>query len=121
VTGTSLGRATPDRRALLATAVRLSAASVAAGLVIGSLSVTVGLLDRSLGVLGTGLGVLADVVGSVVLIWRFRTEQSQPAHAERVEAWATVLVSGALGLIGLVLAIESILALDSGSLPRTPS
>jgi len=117
LTGARLGRATAERRALLATALHLSAASVAAGLVIGVLSVTVGLLDGSLGVLGTGLGVLADVAGSAVLIWRFRTEQSQPVHAERVEACATVLVAGALGLVGLVLAIESIRALDSGSLP----
>jgi divalent metal cation (Fe/Co/Zn/Cd) transporter len=117
VTEAGPGRVAPDRGALLTTALRLSAASVAAGLVIGAISVTVGLLDGSLGVLGTGLGVLADVAGSIVLIWRFRAEQSRPVHAERVEALATALVSGALGLIALVLAIESIRALESGSLP----
>ncbi len=114
---TDFDRVSTDRRGLLTTALHLSTASVVAGLVIGAISVTVGLLDGSLGVLGTGLGVLADVAGSVVLIWRFRAEQSQPVHAARVEALATSLVSGALGLIAVVLAIESIRALDSGSLP----
>jgi divalent metal cation (Fe/Co/Zn/Cd) transporter len=97
--------------------VRLSVASFLAGLVIGGLSVTVGLLDHSLGVLGTGLGVLADVAGSVVLIWRFRVEQRQPHQAGRVEARAAVLVSGALGLIAVVLTIESVRALVAGTHP----
>jgi divalent metal cation (Fe/Co/Zn/Cd) transporter len=105
------------RPELLATALRLSVASVAAGLILGALSVTVGLLDHSLGVLGTGLGVLADVAGSAVLIWRFRVERSQPHHAGRVEARAASLVAGALGLIGLVLAGESISALIAGTHP----
>jgi divalent metal cation (Fe/Co/Zn/Cd) transporter len=106
-----------DRLALLATALHLSVASVAVGVVLGTLSVTVGLLDHSLGVLGTGLGVLADVAGSVVLIWRFRVERSRPHHGDRVEARATALVSGALGLIGVVLAIESVRALADGTHP----
>jgi divalent metal cation (Fe/Co/Zn/Cd) transporter len=108
-----------DRAGLVATALRLSVVSVAAGVALGGLSVTVGVLDHSLGVLGTGLGVLADVAGSVVLIWRFRTEQTQPHHADRVEARAAVLVAGALGLIGAVLAVESIRALIDASHPGT--
>jgi divalent metal cation (Fe/Co/Zn/Cd) transporter len=113
--------APPDRRRLLLTALRLSVASVIAGLLIGILSVTVGLIDHSLGVLGTGLGVLADVGGSVVLIWRFRVERSEPHHADRVEARAAVLVSAALGLIAAVLAVESIRALISASHPGSSS
>lgn len=108
---------TAARSQLLATALRLSVASVIAGLILGALSVTVGLLDHSLGVLGTGLGVLADVAGSAVLIWRFRVERSEPHHAVRVEARAATLVAGALGLIGVVLAGESISALIAGTRP----
>jgi divalent metal cation (Fe/Co/Zn/Cd) transporter len=106
-----------DRARLLRTALRLSGASVVAGIVIGALSVTVGLLDHSLGVLGTGLGILADVAGSVVLIWRFRTEQAEPVHAARVEARAVILVAGALALIAVVLIVESTSALVAGSHP----
>jgi divalent metal cation (Fe/Co/Zn/Cd) transporter len=106
-----------DRRELLATALHLSIASVAVGLVLGTLSVAVGVLDGSLGVLGTGLGVLADVAGSVVLIWRFRVERSRPDHADRVEARAATLVSGALGLVSVVLAIESVRTLADGTHP----
>jgi divalent metal cation (Fe/Co/Zn/Cd) transporter len=111
----------PDRGRLLVTALRLSVVSVVAGLLLGGLSITVGLLDHSLGVLGTGLGVTADVAGSVVLIWRFHVERAQPHHADRVEARAAVLVSAALGLIGVVLAIESIRALIAGSHPGSSS
>jgi divalent metal cation (Fe/Co/Zn/Cd) transporter len=112
---------TADRGRLLVTALRLSVASVAAGVVVGGLTITVGLRDHSLGVLGTGLGVIADVAGSAVLIWRFRVERDQPHHADRVEARAAVLVATALGLIGLVLAVESIRALIAASHPGSSS
>jgi divalent metal cation (Fe/Co/Zn/Cd) transporter len=111
----------PDRPLLLATALRLSFASVVAGVIIGSLSVGVGLADHSLGVLGTGLGVLADVAGSVALIWRFRAERSQPHHAGHFEARAAVLVAAALGLIGVVLVVESVRALVAGTHPGSSS
>jgi divalent metal cation (Fe/Co/Zn/Cd) transporter len=101
----------PDRPRLLATALHLSVASVIIGLLLGGLSITLGLLEHSLGVLGTGLGLVADVGGSIVLIWRFRVERSHPHHADRVEAHAALLVSGALGVVAIVLAVESIRAL----------
>jgi divalent metal cation (Fe/Co/Zn/Cd) transporter len=99
------------RQRLLATALHLSVASVITGLLLGGLSITVGILEHSLGVLGTGLGLVADVGGSIVLIWRFRLERSHPHHADRVEARAALLVSGALGVIAIVLAVDSIRAL----------
>ena len=77
-----------SRDRLIVSALWLSAASVAWGLLSGGVSVTVGVIEGSLGVLGLGLNVLADVTGSVVLLWRFqgtsfgtRREERTPRHA----------------------------------------
>jgi divalent metal cation (Fe/Co/Zn/Cd) transporter len=107
----------PHREALLQHALRLSWASIGFGLVAGSISVGSGIAEHSLGVLAAGLSVLADVTGSVVLVWRFRTERSDPARAERVEELAANVVATALGVIAVALAFESISALIAGSHP----
>lgn len=107
----------PHRAALLRRALRLSYASIGFGLAAGSVSVGSGIAEHSLGVLAAGLSVLADVTGSVVLIWRFRSERSDPERAARVEQLAAAAVAGALGLIALALAFESINALVAGSHP----
>ncbi len=106
-----------SRPALLARALRLSWASIGFGLVSGSVSVGSGIAEHSLGVLAAGLSVLADVSGSIVLVWRFRTERSDPERAAHVEERAAVAVAVALAIIGFVLAFESINALISGSHP----
>ncbi len=106
-----------SRERLLAHGLRLSWASIGFGLAAGSVSVASGIADHSLGVLAAGLSVLADVSGSVVLVWRFRTERSDPARAQRVEDLAARAVAGALALIAVVLVYESVSALLSGSHP----
>ena len=106
-----------SRGALLQRALRLSWASIGFGLIAGSVSVGSGIADHSLGVLAAGLSVLADVTGSVVLVWRFRTERSDPARAEHVERLAANAVAGALAVIAVTLAFESINALVAGSHP----
>jgi divalent metal cation (Fe/Co/Zn/Cd) transporter len=111
------GDTDPRRDRLLAVALRLSFFSVAWGAASGGVAVTVGLLDGSLGVLGLGLNVLADVIGSAVLIWRFRAELHHAAGAERVEARAAVVVASALGTVSVVLAFTAIRALVIGSQP----
>lgn len=107
----------PDRQALLHRALRLSWASVCFGLLSGSVSVGSGIAEHSLGVLAAGLSVLADVSGSIVLIWRFRTERSDPHRAGEVEERAARLVASALGVIAVVLSVESVRALIAGSHP----
>ncbi len=106
-----------NRSQLLERALRLSWASILFGLVSGAVSVASGLAEHSLGVLAAGLSVLADVTGSVVLVWRFRTERSDPARAQRVEDLAARAVATALGLIAVALLFESISALLAGSHP----
>jgi divalent metal cation (Fe/Co/Zn/Cd) transporter len=105
------------RAGLLQRALRLSWTSIGFGLVAGSVSVASGIAEHSLGVLAAGLSVLADVIGSVVLVWRFRTERSDPARAQHVEDLAAKAVAGALGVIAAALTFESINALLAGSHP----
>jgi divalent metal cation (Fe/Co/Zn/Cd) transporter len=107
----------PHRAALLRHALRLSWISIGFGLIAGSVSVGSGIAEHSLGVLAAGLSVLADVMGSAVLVWRFATERSDPERAQRVEELAARAVAGALGLIAVALAFESISALAAGSHP----
>jgi divalent metal cation (Fe/Co/Zn/Cd) transporter len=105
------------RPALLERALRLSWISICFGLVAGAVSVGSGIAGHSLGVLAAGLSVLADVTGSVVLVWRFRTERSDPERAAHVEDLAALAVATALGIIAIVLAFEAINALIAGSHP----
>lgn len=105
------------REALLEHALRLCWISICFGLVSGAVSVGSGIAEHSLGVLAAGLSVLADVTGSVVLVWRFRTERADPERAGRVEELAAVAVASALGIIALALAFEAIHALITGSHP----
>ncbi len=119
---TAQGGGTPHHRpTLLRRALHLSWASIGFGLISGSVSVASGIAEHSLGVLAAGLSVLADVTGSVVLVWRFRTERSDPERAQRVEDLAALAVAGALATIALALTFESVNALLSGSHPGSSS
>lgn len=109
--------ADPRRAQLLTTALQLSVFSVAFGAVSGTLSVTAGVLDHSLGVLGAGLGVLADLAGSLVLIWRFKSERRNQAAAAGAEDNATKVIAATLALIAAVLLVESTQALIAGTHP----
>lgn len=107
------------RLRLTGTALWLVSVSVAFGVLSGAVSVITGLQDHSLAVFGIGLSVLADVLGSAVLIWRFRVERRQPGHSGRHEVRAAVVVAIALAVVAAVLVIQSAAALASGSRPGT--
>lgn len=98
-------------------AIRLSVLSVAWAVVSASIAITVGLLEGSLGVLGVGLNVTGDMVGSLVLIWRFQLELRDPTVDARAERTATVVVAGALLLVGTILTFDAIVALARRTQP----
>jgi divalent metal cation (Fe/Co/Zn/Cd) transporter len=98
-------------------AIRLSVLSVCWAVVSASIAITVGLLEGSLGVLGVGLNVTGDMVGSLVLIWRFRLELRDPTVDARAERTATVVVAGALLLVGTILTFDAIVALARRTQP----
>ncbi len=107
------------RLTLLERALRLSYISIAFGILSGLVSVGAGLADASLGVLASGLSMLADVTGSIVLVWRFRVERTDPVRAEHVEKRAAKVIIAALGLIAVILAYESIDALVNQTHPES--
>jgi hypothetical protein len=93
--------------------------SVAFGALSGTVSVITGLRGHSLSAFAVGLGVLADVTGSAVLIWRFRSERYQPGQSGAQETRAAIIVSVALAVVSAVLIAESVAALVNGSRPGT--
>lgn len=107
-----------DRTALISRALRLSVISVAFGMASGAVSVVSGVRSGSLGVLAVGLGVLADVVGSAVLVWRFRAELRSPAVSRMRERQSAAVVALALTVVACVLTAGSVAALVSGSRPQ---
>lgn len=109
------------RRHQVTTALWLSTTSVIFGISSGAVSITTGLHDHSLGVFAIGAGVLVDVTGSAVLIWRFSAERHQPGRSGPAESRAAVLVALALALASVVIAVQSVLALTTGSRPGTSS
>ena len=108
-----------DRSALVARAIRLSWLSVVWAVVSGSASVTIGVLDHSVAVTGVGLNLFGDLVGSLVLVWRF-THALRRAHGERsAERVAGLVVALSLALAAAFLVVQSIRHLEEGVGPST--
>jgi divalent metal cation (Fe/Co/Zn/Cd) transporter len=110
-----------DHARLLRRGLRLSVVSVAWAVLSASAAITVGLVEGSVGVLGVGLNVVGDMAGSLVLIWRFRLELRDPTVDARAERTATVVVAGALLLVGTVLTFDAVVSLVRHTEPDTSS
>jgi divalent metal cation (Fe/Co/Zn/Cd) transporter len=106
-----------EREALQRKALALVSLSVVWGVLTGAWAITAGLLAGSLGVLGLGLDILADVAGSASLVWRFQRKRSDGDVGERAEAQASMVVSAALIVTAIVLAVAATEALVIGSAP----
>ncbi|HUV57232.1 MAG TPA: hypothetical protein VMV96_00345 [Acidimicrobiales bacterium] len=103
------------RSALLARALNLSFISIGWSIVSGVVAVVAGIRSGSLGVLGLGLNIIGDLVGSLGLVWRFRTERSRPHHRHRAEARVSIIVATTLALVALTLSVAAISELLAGS------
>jgi len=119
VPGEELPAGRTARLRLVRHALWLVSLSVAFGVLSGIFSLVSGWRNHSLGVIAIGLGVLADVVGSAVLIWRFRAEQRDPLSGGPREQRAAAVVALALAAVCALLAEQSVAALASGSRPGT--
>jgi divalent metal cation (Fe/Co/Zn/Cd) transporter len=107
-------RATDLRHAL-----RLSVFSIVWSGVAGSIAVYAALVSGSLSLLGFGADAVIDSVASIVLVWRFSVEASQPHRAERVETLAERVVGLALIALALYLAFGALRALMAEAHPET--
>ncbi|MFI5313626.1 MAG: cobalt transporter [Candidatus Dormibacteria bacterium] len=104
-----------NRTESLGVAVRLSVASVLWNAAAGTAATVAGVLGGSLALLGFGLDSVVDGAGSCVLIWRFRSESSQPGRAEELERRAARAIGTALALISLYVGGRALIALPTRS------
>jgi divalent metal cation (Fe/Co/Zn/Cd) transporter len=98
----------------LRAALRISYVAVVWSVLAGTASVVIGVRSSSTALIGTGTDVLADMLSSVVLVWRFRAELhgGHPGHA--VERRAHLVASLSLLVVGVGVAAGAIAHLASG-------
>lgn len=106
--------ATP-RTTLVSSALGLSYFTIAWNGVIGALALTIGLAVGSLALAAFALNALLDSLASVVLVWRFRKERSDPAAAEQLERRALWFIVVAMLVVALYVGVEAVRALLDGS------
>jgi divalent metal cation (Fe/Co/Zn/Cd) transporter len=105
-----------NRRArLLRTALRLSYFTVVWNGIAGAAALVAAVVASSPALAAFALNALLDSSASVVLVWRFRTEQRDPNAAERLERRAHGWIAAAMIVIGLYVGVEAIRALAGGS------
>lgn len=96
------------------TALRVSYVSVGWGLVIGGLSVAEGIGAGSTALVGTGTDILADMVSSIVLVWRFRLELHGGRPGHDAEHRAHLVAACALLLVAIGVSAGAVAGLVSG-------
>ena len=106
-----------SRDRLLRRAIALSALSIVVSGILGVVAVAAGLASNRLSLLGFGFDAAIDSVASVVLLWRFRLESTQPARADRAERLAEIGVGWVLVVLGLYLGVRAIQAIVGGGHP----
>ena len=98
----------------LRAALRISYASVAWSVLAGTASVVVGLRSSSTALVGTGTDLIADLVSSLVLVWRFRVELRGGRPGHEVERRAHLVAALALLVVAAGVAAGSIERLAAG-------
>jgi divalent metal cation (Fe/Co/Zn/Cd) transporter len=104
-----------SRTKLVSSALRLSYFTIAWNGAVGALALAVGLVTGSLALAAFALNALLDSSASVVLVWRFRKERSDPAAAEDFERRALVFILIAMLVVALYVGFGAIRALVNGS------
>jgi divalent metal cation (Fe/Co/Zn/Cd) transporter len=110
--------ASSSRDALLRAALRLSYFTIVWNGVIGALALIVGLTTGSLALAGFALNALLDSSASVVLVWRFRRERTDPEAAEHLERRAQTWIIAAMLVIAAYIGVQAVRALLEGSHPE---
>jgi divalent metal cation (Fe/Co/Zn/Cd) transporter len=108
-----------ERHSLICSALRLSYFTIVWNGVVGGLALVVGLTTGSLALAGFALNALLDSSASVVLVWRFRKERTDPVAAEHLERRAQRWVIVAMFLVALYVGIEAGRALIDRSHPES--
>jgi divalent metal cation (Fe/Co/Zn/Cd) transporter len=85
---------------------------------VGAAALVVSVLDGSLALAGFALNALLDSCASVVLVWRFRKEQRDPAAAEHLERRAQSWIVLAMLAVAFYVGFQAVRALIDGSHPE---
>lgn len=93
---------------------RISYAAVGWSFLAGVASIVIGAQANSTALIGTGADVLADLMSSLVLIWRFREELRGHHASHLLERRAHRVASVALILVAVGIAVTAIVRLASG-------
>ena len=107
-----------ERPSLLASALRVSYFTIGWNGVVGAAALLVGVTTGSLVLAAFALNALLDSTASVVLVWRFRRERSDPVAAARLERRAQTWVIAAMYVVALYVGVQAIRALINGSHPE---
>jgi divalent metal cation (Fe/Co/Zn/Cd) transporter len=107
-----------ERRSLLASALRVSYFTIAWNGVVGVAALLVGVTTGSVALAAFALNALLDSTASVVLVWRFRRERTDPVAAEQLERRAQTWVIAAMLVVALYVGVEAVRAVIDGSHPQ---
>jgi divalent metal cation (Fe/Co/Zn/Cd) transporter len=108
-----------ERHSLVGAALQLSYFTIVWNGVVGATALVVGLTTGSLALAGFALNALLDSSASVVLVWRFRKERSDPVAAEHLERRAQTGVIVAMFVVALYVGFEAVRSLIDGSHPES--
>ena len=108
-----------ERHSRVGSALRLSYFTIVWNGVVGAIALVVGLTTGSLALAGFALNALLDSSASVVLVWRFRKERTDPVAAEHLERRAQTWVIVAMFLVAVYVGVEAGRALVDGSHPES--
>ena len=100
-----------SRATQIASALRLSYITIALNGVTGAAALTLAVLSGSLALAGFALSALLDTSASVVLVWRFRREQNDPAAAEHLERRAQAFIAVAMLVVSIYIGFKAVRAL----------
>ena len=94
-----------DRTSQLLAALRLSFFTIAWNGLVGVAALSVSFVSGSIALAAFALSALLDSAASLVLVWRFRTEQRDPEAADRLErraqAWIVVAMLAVAAYVGV--------------------
>jgi divalent metal cation (Fe/Co/Zn/Cd) transporter len=107
-----------NRTQLVTSALRLSFFTIAWNGVVGGLALVISILDDSPALAGFALNALLDSSASVVLVWRFSRERSDPVAAERLERRALYGVAAAMVVVALYVGFQAVRSLAESSHPE---
>jgi divalent metal cation (Fe/Co/Zn/Cd) transporter len=104
-----------SRLSLIHSALRLSYATICWNGFAGASGLAVALVADSPATAGFALNALLDSSASVVLVWRFRRERSDPEAAECFERHAQRFIVIAMAFVALLAGFQALRALATGS------